>query len=86
METHQLERFFQIGPLQLVIQVVQNRYTREQGTHWDKTNKRAYIIQNVNFHCLSSLISHALLHGGFIPHEWASCEGPIRQHFCNSQT
>ena len=67
-----------MGTLQLVIQVVQNCYTGEQGTHWDKTNKRAHIIQNVNFLCLSPLISRALQQGGFIPHKWASCEGPIR--------
>ena len=31
-----------IGPLQLVIHVVQNRHTGEQETHWEKTNKGNY--------------------------------------------
>ena len=31
-----------IGPLQLVILMVQNRHAREQKTHWEKTNKGNY--------------------------------------------
>lgn len=29
----------EIGPLQLVIHIIQNRHARERETHWDKTNK-----------------------------------------------
>ena len=29
----------EIGPLQLVIYIIQNRHARERETHWDKTNK-----------------------------------------------
>lgn len=29
----------EIGPLQLVIHIIQNRQARERETHWDKTNK-----------------------------------------------
>ena len=29
----------EIGSLQLVIHIIQNRHARERETHWDKTNK-----------------------------------------------
>ena len=29
----------EIGPLQLVIHIIQSRHDRERETHWDKTNK-----------------------------------------------
>ena len=34
-----------IGPLQLVIHVVQNRRAGEQKSHWDKTNKENYHLK-----------------------------------------
>ena len=42
-----------IGPLQLVIHVVQNRRAGEQKSHWDKTNKENYHLKLcMSFVCL----------------------------------
>ena len=65
-----------IGPLQLVIHVVQNRHAGEQKSHWDKT----YII-NGNFLCLSCpSATFSLQHGSFVPHEWLATKGLL--HAC----
>ena len=42
-----------IGPLQLVIHVVQNRRAEEETSHWDKTNKENYHLKLfISFVCL----------------------------------
>ena len=42
-----------IGPLQLVIHVVQNRPAGEQKSHWDETNKENYHFKLcMSFVCL----------------------------------
>ena len=42
-----------IGPLPLVIYVVQNRRAGEQESHWDKTNKENYNLKLcMSFVCL----------------------------------
>ena len=42
-----------IGPLQLVIHVVQNLRAGEQKSHWDKTNKENYNLELcMSFVCL----------------------------------
>ena len=37
----------EIGPLQLVIHIIQNCHVRERETHWDKTNKELASIKMV---------------------------------------
>ena len=42
-----------IGPLQLVIHVVQNRRAEEETSHWGKTNKENYHLKLcISFVCL----------------------------------
>ena len=42
-----------VGPLQLVIHMVQNRRAGEQKSHWDKTNKENYHLKLcMSFVCL----------------------------------
>ena len=61
-----------IGPLQLVLHVVQKRRAGEPGTHaLGQDKQRSRIIKNVHFLCLSSPSAClALQHGSFVPREW----------------
>ena len=43
----------EVGPLQLVIHMVQNHRVGQQGTHWDKTNRKLTSFKTViSFICL----------------------------------
>ena len=65
-----------IGPLQLVIHVVQNRSVGEQKSHWDKKNKENYHFKILYVFCLSCPnATLALPRGGFVPHEWLAAKG-----------
>ena len=60
-----------------MIHVVLNRYSGEQETHWDKTNKRLTSLKMVIFFvCL--LPVRFLLNGitvFFVPREWLAAKG-----------
>ena len=61
-----------IGPLQLVLHVVQTMDALGQ----DK--QKSHIIRNVHFLCLSSPSAClALQHGSFVPREWPIVLGPV---------
>ena len=61
-----------IGPLQLVIHVVQNRRAGEQTSYWDKTNKENYHLKLCMSFCLScpSATFALQLGGSVVPREW----------------
>lgn len=43
----------EVGPLQLVIHMVQNRHVGQQGTRWEKTNRKLTSFKMViSFICL----------------------------------
>ena len=59
-----------IGPLQLVIHVVQNRRAGEQKSHWDKTNKENYHLKLcMSLSCPSATFA-LQLGGSVVPSEW----------------
>ena len=68
-----------IGPLQLVIHVVQIRRAGEQKSHWDMTNKDNYHFKLMYVFCLSCpSATFARQRGGFVPHEWPAAKGLFR--------
>ena len=55
--------------LRSCIHEVQNCHAGEQKLHWDKTNRKMYIILNGNFFCLSCCsVAFSLQHGHIWPH------------------
>ena len=65
-----------IGPLQVAVNVVQNRRTGEQKSHWDKTNKGNYHLIIMYAFCLSCpSATFAHQYGGFVPREWLPAKG-----------
>ena len=67
--------FTRIGPLQLVIHVVQNRHAGEQKSHWNKNNKENYHFKLCMPFLSCSSATFALQHGGFVPREWLAAKG-----------
>ena len=68
-----------IGPLQLVIHVVQNRRAGEQKSHYDKQDKQRKLQFRIMYVlCLSCpSAAFSLQRGGFVPCEWLAVKGPI---------
>ena len=69
-----------IDPLQLAIQVVQNRRTGEQKSHWHKTNKGNYHLKvcNMSFFFVLSQYDFCSPAWRFCTTWMASCKEPIK--------
>ena len=67
-----------LGPLQLAIHVVQNRWRAKVALGLDKQRKLPFKIMYVI--CLSCLsATFALQRGGFVPREWLASKGLLKQ-------